>query len=253
MGRPKRADEAGGIYHMLNRANRRQTIFLKPSDYEAFEAILQQALDRLDLDLFAFCLMPNHWHLVVSPQRDGEMGRFGQWLCLTHTQRYHAHYQTTGDGHLYQGRYKSFPVQHDEHFLSLCRYVERNAYSAGLCTAPDQWRYGSAWRRRYGSPEERAMLAQWPIERPVSWDESVRAELSVKELEKLRWCVRRGCPFGDETWVESTARRLDLESTLRPRGRPRKLRETVSDTFNALTSPERKDFARPVRGPGTRS
>ncbi len=63
--------------------------------------------------------MPNHWHLVVSPEVDGEMSRFGQWLGLTHTQHYNAHYQTTGEGHLYQGRYKSFPVQSDAHFLSV--------------------------------------------------------------------------------------------------------------------------------------
>ena len=133
MGRAKRADEAGAIYHMLNRANRRATIFHKDADYEAFEQIIAEALDRVQLKLFAFCLMPNHWHLVVSPQVDGEMSRFGQWLTLTHTQRYNAHYQTTGEGHLYQGRYKSFPVQSDEHFLSVCRYVERNAFAADLC------------------------------------------------------------------------------------------------------------------------
>jgi len=78
MGRPKRADEAGGIYHMLNRANRRQTIFHKPTDYEAFAPTLWQAVDRVELDLFAFSVMPNHWHLVVRPKKDGEMKRFGQ-------------------------------------------------------------------------------------------------------------------------------------------------------------------------------
>ena len=100
MGRAKRADEGGAIYHMLNRANRRAMIFHKDSDYEAFEQIIAEALDRVQLELFSFCLMPNHWHLVVSPKVDGEMSRFGQWLGLTHTQRYNAHYQTTGEGHL---------------------------------------------------------------------------------------------------------------------------------------------------------
>ena len=101
MGRIKRADEAGGIYHMLNRANRRATIFRKVADYEAFEQILAEAIERVELKLYCYCLMPNHWHLVVSPQKNGEMGRFGQWLCLTHTQRHHAHYDTTAEGHLY--------------------------------------------------------------------------------------------------------------------------------------------------------
>ena len=144
-------------------------IFHKEPDYEAFERILEEALERSpQLHLYAYCLMPNHWHLVVSPQIDGEMGRFGQWLGLTHTQRYNAHYHTTGEGHLYQGRYKSFPVQSDEHFYNVCRYVERNAFSASLCDAPEDWRFGSLHRWRYGSADEKRMLAPWPIPRKPS-------------------------------------------------------------------------------------
>lgn len=223
MGRAKRADEAGGIYHMLNRANRRETIFRKEADYDAFEEVLSEALDRVELRLYSYCLMPNHWHLVVSPQVDGEMGWFGQWLCLTHTQRHHAHYGTAGEGHVYQGRFKSFPVQSDEHFLVVCRYVERNAFAAGLCDEPDQWRPGSLWRWRHGSGRGKTLLSRWPIQRHRNWIDWVRMALSEKEEERLRWCIKRGCPFGDPGWVETTARRLDLESTMRPRGRPRKL------------------------------
>ncbi len=223
MGRPKRADEAGAIYHVLNRASHRAEIFNKVADYEAFERILVDAVERVDLSLFAFCLMPNHWHLVVSPAVDGEMGRFVQWLSLTHTQRYHAHHHTAGDGHLYQGRYKSFPVQSDEHFLTVCRYVERNAYSAGLCDAPDRWRFGSLWRWRHGTATEKALLSPWPIPRRSGWINWVAEPLSGKEQRRLQGCIQRGAPFGDETWTESIVRRFDLESTMRPRGRPRKL------------------------------
>ena len=222
MGRPKRADEAGAIYHMLNRANRRSTIFFKDEDYQAFERILAEALRHCQIKLYSYCLMPNHWHLVVSPERDGEMSRFGQWLGLTHTQRYNAHYHTTGEGHLYQGRYKSFPVQSDEHFLSVCRYVERNAYTAELCDSPDLWPYGSLYCWCHGTAEDKSLLSKWPIPRRPGWLNWVKRPLSAKEQDRLRWSIKRGAPFGDEAWVESTARRLDIESTLRPRGRPRK-------------------------------
>jgi len=111
------------------------------------------------LKLFAYRILPNHWHLVGSPEVDGEMGRFGQWLELTHTQRYNAHCGTTGEGHLYQGRSKSFSVQSDEHFLSLCRYVERNAFTADLCEALDQWRFGSLYRWAHCSAAEKSMLS----------------------------------------------------------------------------------------------
>ena len=223
MGRAKRADEAGAIYHMLNRANRRATIFLKDADYEAFERIMVEALERSQLKLYSYCLMPNHWHLVVSPEVNGEMSRFGQWLSLTHTQRHNSHYHTTGEGHLYQGRYKSFPIQSDEHFLSVCRYVERNAYSAKLCDRPDGWRFGSLYRWRHGSTGEKTLLSAWPIPRRPDWVEKVREPLTAREQQQLQWCMQRGAPYGDETWVEATARRCELESTLRPRGRPQKL------------------------------
>ena len=160
------------------------TIFHKETaDYEAFERIMADALERVDLKLFAYCLMPNHWHLVVSPSIDGEMSRFGQWLGLTHTQRYNSHYQTTGKGHLYQGRYKSFPIQSDEHFLSVCRYVERNAYSAELCDSPELWKYGSLWRWRNGTASDRLLLNPWPIPRRPDWVQRVREPLTAKSTK----------------------------------------------------------------------
>ncbi|MEQ1826407.1 MAG: transposase [Pirellula sp.] len=222
MGRPKRADAAGHCYHMLNRANLRATIFHQPSDFEAFEKILDEALDRFEIDLFAYCLMPNHYHLLVRPRVDGVMARFGQYIGLTHTQRYHAHYNTAGQGHLYQGRYKSFPVQSDEHFLVVARYVERNAFSAKLCHRPERWIYGSLyhWSERTTAGKKR--LSPWPIRRHSDWAEQVAMDFSQSERQQLDWSVRRGVPFGEETWVESMARKFDLESTMRPRGRPKK-------------------------------
>jgi putative transposase len=221
MARAPRVDLAGHLYHALNRANRQATIFQKESDYVAFEGILTDAVERSDVELMAYCLMPNHWHLVLRPTVDGGMSRFCQWLTLTHTQRYNAHYGTTGLGHLYQGRYKSFPVQDDEHFLTVCRYVERNAYSAELCDAPQRWRWGSLYRWKHGTLAEKKLLARWPIPRRPNWCDWVQTALSENELKRLRWSVKRGAPFGDESWIESTARRYNLEMTLRPRGRPR--------------------------------
>jgi len=167
--------------------------------------------------------------MVVSPEVDGEMGRFGQWLGLTHTQRHHAHYHTAGEGrragegHLYQGRFKSFPVQDDGHFLAVCRYVERNAYTAKLCEAPDQWRFGSLWRWAHGTKAERSLLAPWPIPRRPHWLDFVAAPLTENEPKSMQRSIARGVPYGDEHWVQKTVRHFGLKSTLRERGRPRKL------------------------------
>jgi len=146
MPRTKRADEAGEIYHALNRGNARSTIFHKDEDYEAFERILGEGLERYPCKILSYQLMPNHWHFILQPTEDGGMSRFLGWASLTHTMRYHAHYHSSGEGHVYQGRFKSFPVQDDDHFFVVCRYVERNALRAGLVDRAEDWRWGSLYR-----------------------------------------------------------------------------------------------------------
>lgn len=227
MGRPKRAADGGLIYHVLNRGNARMTIFEKEGDYEAFERILEEAVERYGTDVLAWCLMPNHWHLVVKPHADGELSRFVGWLTLTHTQRWHAHYHNTGSGHLYQGRFKSFPIQEEDYFLTVCRYVERNALRANLIERAENWRWSSLWRWHHGSAAQKRLLAPWPVRRSPGWLEHVNTPQTEAELSALRRSAVRGCPFGDERWSTRMVKRLGLQSTLRPQGRP-KARENGS-------------------------
>ena len=222
MGRPLRAADGGYVYHVLNRANGRHTLFEKDADYEAFERVLAEARHRVPVRLLAYCVMPNHWHLVLWPKADGDLSRFLGWLTLTHTQRWHAHRHTAGTGHLYQGRFKSFPIQEDDHLLTVCRYVERNALRPGLVRRAEDWRWGSLWRRERGSADERAILSEWPVARPRRWLEIVNTPQTQAEEEALRTAIRRGRPVGGEAWVKRATVRLGLETTLRPRGRPRK-------------------------------
>src|SRR5205085_2239026 len=124
--------------------------------------------------------------------------------------------------HLYQGRYKSFPVEEDDHFYTMCRYVERNALRAGLVRKAEAWRWGSLWRSLHEAPEDAPPLSPWPVPRPRDWLALVNQAQTAAEVEALRRSVRRGQPFGDAGWTQRTARELGLASTLRPRGRPRK-------------------------------
>jgi putative transposase len=222
MGRPKRAADGGLVYHVLNRANARMTIFEKDEDFAAFERVLEEAVARTQTRLLAYCILPNHWHLVVWPQADGELSRFTGWLTLTHTRRWHAHRHSTGSGHVYQGRFKSFPVEEDGHFHTLCRYVERNALRAKLVRRAEDWRWGSLYRWNGGTAKQKSLLAAWPLPRRPGWIEHVNAPQTEAELAGLRRSLRRGCPFGSPAWTDHTARRLDLECTLRPQGRPKK-------------------------------
>ena len=210
------------MYHVLNRANARMTIFDKTKDYEAFEQILADAVARVKMRLLAYCVMPNHWHLVVWPREEGDLSAFVGWLTLTHTQRWHAHRHSVGSGHVYQGRFKSFLVESDEYLRTVCRYVERNALRAGLCERAEQWQWSSLWRRASGDAESRTVLSKWPVDVPKDWIRRVNRAENHRELEALRRCVNRGQPFGSDDWVQRTAKRFRLDSTFRAQGRPRK-------------------------------
>jgi len=194
------------------------------ADYAAFERVLAEAVQRVPgVRLCAYCLMPNHWHLVVWPRDDGQLSKFVGWLSLRHTQRWQAHRQSIGGGQVYQARYKSFPIQRDEHFLTVCRYVEGNALRGGLVDRAADWPWSSLWL--HANPSERGgedvpTLSRWPVDRPGRWTSRVNQPLGEAELESLRRSVNRGSPYGGPGWVKRTVRKLNLESTLRARGRP---------------------------------
>src|ERR1700682_5536567 len=101
MPRSARNAPGGYVYHALNRAVARLPLFDKPADYDAFECVLLEAPKEHPTRLLGYCLMPNHWHFVLWPRRDGELTDFLRWLTHTHTMRWHAHHHTLGTGHLY--------------------------------------------------------------------------------------------------------------------------------------------------------
>jgi putative transposase len=218
---PRRLRQADGgiIYHVLNRGVGRRTLFDKPGDYAAFEQVIQEAVERTKTRVLCYGVMPTHWHFLVWPRRDGELSELMRWLTVTHTQRWHAQHHTAGTGPVYQGRFKSFPVQSDEHFLTVARYVEGNAARAKLVDRAEEWRWSSLWRRLHGDAE---LLSRWPVALPSDWNRRVNRALPAGELDACRRCVQRGQPFGSDRWVRYAAKRLGLEATLRPRGRPRK-------------------------------
>lgn len=212
------------VFHVLNRGVARMQLFDKPADFQAFERVLQETLDDTPMRICAYCLMPNHWHLLLWPEGDRDLAAFMQRLTITHVRRWQEHRGYVGLGHVYQGRYKSFPVESDAHFWTVARYVERNALRANLVVRAEEWRWSSLWRRDRGTTEEQALLAAWPIKRPAHWTHSVNEVENEKELESLRQSVQRGRPFGQPEWQKTIARRLGLESAYRPTGRPRTVR-----------------------------
>jgi putative transposase len=205
------------IYHALNRGNRREVVFHTPGDYDAFVVAMGDARRRLPVDIFGYCLMPNHFHLVLRTATDGDLGRWMQWLLTAHARRYHRHHGTTG--HVWQGRFKAFPIQDDDHLVTVLRYVERNPLRAEMVPRAEDWKWSSLQGWRDGDP---LLWRGEPSPRDQDWLARVNQPLSAGDLQRLRHAVERGQPFGDAPWAQETATRLGLGSCLRPRGRPRK-------------------------------
>ncbi len=223
MPRPPRASAGGEVYHVLNRANARLQIFENAEGYADFQNLLKLATERYGTRLLAYCILPNHWHLVLWPRQDGELSECLRWLTVTHTNQWHSAHGSAGTGHLYQGRFKSFLIEGDQHFWTVCRYVERNALRAGLASTAEAWPWGSASCFSKGDPY--GILATWPVERPENWLEMLNEVQTEAELESLRKCIQRGRPFGSTEWVSGAVKRFGLEASVRERGRP-KISET---------------------------
>ena len=240
MPRSTREVPGGVVFHVLNRAVARLAIFETDADYAAFVKVFRQAIERQDklaaegrakrIEVLGWCLMPNPWHLVLLPHGDGDLSDFMRWLQMTHTQRWHAHRQSAGTGPVYQGRFKSFPIdEQGDHLPDVLAYVERNAKKAGLAAKAGDWPWGSLARRspkaKFDEPGPAVVaidqlpgghafdLRQWRrfVERGM--DEHTEAAIATS--------IKRGRPFGRDAWTKRIAGRLNLQSTLRPRGRPK--------------------------------
>jgi putative transposase len=220
MSRIERTSVGDYVYHVLNRANARVSVFDNGKDYNTFETILEDAVAKFDMRLLSYCIMPNHWHLVLYPKKDGDLIKFMGWLSNTHTRRWHMKKHTIGEGHLYQGRYKSFICQNDNHFITLVRYVEQNALKAHLVEKAENWKWSSVWRRENGNSEQKKLLSVWPVDFPddyLSILNQLHMQTGDEEIEKA---IIKSKPFGDDYWVANTVKQFGLEQTLRDVGRP---------------------------------
>lgn len=197
-------------------------LWSEEADLAAFERVMVEAHEQHPMRILSYCVLSNHWHFVVWPEYDGQLTAFFRWLTLTHAMRWRVAHQTVGYGPLYQGRFKSFPVQSDEHLVTVARYVERNPVAAGLVARAEEWRWGSLWTGTQGDDAVKGLLCPWPFERPKNWIARVNAPLSAKELQRVQVSLKRGRPPGDDAWVGKQVVELGLQQTLRSVGRPPK-------------------------------
>lgn len=219
MPRIPRGDSAEGMYHIINRGNMRMQIFDDAEDYEYFLELLYKGAQKEKVAIHAFCLMPNHFHLLLSPEREGSLSRMMQWVMTSHVRNYHRKNKTSG--HVWQGRYKSFIVEKESYYISLMRYIEANALRAGLVNKAQEWRYGSLYIRTSLEPVQ-SNLCEPLIDLGNDWIALLNEPMKMFELEKIRNSVNRQSPLGEEGWQMEIASRYGLLSTLGNLGRPRK-------------------------------
>ncbi len=222
----RRQSGTGGIvFHVMNRGVRRLRLFETPAEYLALLHAVADAQRQTGIRLLAFCAMPNHFHLVAWPSEDGELARFMRLATGSHGRRWQLWRQSSGTGAVYQGRYRAFPIQTDEHFLTVCRYVERNPLRAGLVPRAEDWSWSSLAARCRSC--HIVPVTDWPVLRPLNWLAIVNGEESAADLAALRRAARKGIPFGDMSWRERTAHSLGSTAALRPPGRPAKITSGV--------------------------
>jgi putative transposase len=166
--------------------------------------------------------MPNHLHLALWPYHDGDLSRWMQWLLTAHARRYHTYHESSG--HIWQGRFKAFPIEQDAHLLAVLRYIEQNPVRAHLVTRAEEWRWSSA--RAWRDTEQGLRVDVSPVARLRPWSDRVNDAMDEREVQRIRQGVHRGAPFGSKAWTAITATLLGLDASLRPIGRPAKLVET---------------------------
>ena len=182
MPRAERKFQDDGIYHILNRGNGRQRVFQKDGDFLAFLKLLGQMKEQYGIVLYAYCLMPNHFHLLVKAAQGEELSPAMQWFLTTHVRRYHQHYRTSG--HLWQGRFKSFEVSGDEYFLTVARYIEGNPLRAGLVDTAVDWVWSS--HRGRCNLQQDQLIEPLPVPWVGDWTHYVDTPLTPSELAKVR-------------------------------------------------------------------
>jgi len=220
MPRTARVAPGGLIYHVLNRGVGKLRLFRSEKDYQAFQRCLRLTQDAVPMRVLAYCAMPTHWHLVLWPNDDGDLARFMLRLTIRHVRRWLIFRQQVGTGHVYQGRYKSFPVQSDAHLSTVCRYVERNPLRANLVKSARDWPWSSAGQSRLPD-DQQLILHDLARARRRDWDDWVDQPQTAAEEAALQSCIATNRPFGSEKWLDHMKSNFAWREPLKP-GRPRK-------------------------------
>ncbi len=225
MARLARVVVAGVPHHVTQRGNRRQVTFFEDDDYRRYLALMSQWCRRCAVEVWAYCLMPNHVHLIVVPSTEDGLRR---GLGEAH-RRYtrHVNFREGWRGHLWQGRFASFPMD-EGYLMRAARYVELNPVRAKLCRAPWRWRWSSAAAHVAGRDD--GLVRVGPLlERAGDWRQFLSEGLDADEVELFRRHERTGRPLGQTPFLERLEK--TLQRVIRPRKRgPRPIKTSAKES-----------------------
>lgn len=207
----------------MNRGNAEQTVFQQIHDYLAFLELLLYAKERYGVELFAFCLMPDHFHLLVRPLKGSNLSHCMQWLQTSFARRFNDYYGN--EGPLWQGRYKSFLVQEGRPLLTVMSYVEGHPLRSGLVASAEDYVWSSHRENYWGN--QRQKLDDLPVPLTGDWSAAVDALLGARTLGRLNLSAQRQIPYGSADWCREVCREYGLEDSLKPVGRPRKQEQSA--------------------------
>ena len=215
MVRLARVVAPGVAHHVTQRGNRRQEVFFGDDDYEAYKALVAEHCAAAGVAVWAWCLMPNHVHLiVVPPDGDGLRAALGE-AHRRYTRR--INFREGWRGYLWQGRFASFAMD-ERHLLAAARYVELNPVRAGLVKQARHWRWSSAKAHLAGKDDGLATVAPL-LELAGDWRAFLRGGLAAADLKAIRAHERTGRPLGSEAFLERLEARLGRTLKKRRAGR----------------------------------
>ena len=194
MARKRRICPPGVTFHLCNRTAGSLPLFQTPFDYLQWGQVLREALEKFPVSLFAYCVMPNHWHLLAQPQKPKSISRFMHWIGTTHAARYRKSHATVGHGAVYQNRFRSHAVEGPQAFLKTAAYIERNALSAGLVSKASAWPWSSA------AKSTGLRLDRWPYPKPQNWNQLLAVPIDEETTQTIRWAEVSAQTFQCVDW-----------------------------------------------------
>ena len=203
-------------HHITQRGTNRSEIFLEDNDYQHFLVLLGECLEKTRTDLWAYCLMNNHFHLLISPANSEGLGQCLHGATFRYAQYFNLKYGRSG--RLWQNRYFSCPVDKDEYLWAVVKYIEMNPVRAKIAEKPEQWRWSSAQEHIAGKPDNTIKLFQWLTGRERE-DYAVMIVEKTME-EKIRKATSTGRPLCEDSFFDKLE--IMLNRNVRPQkgGRP---------------------------------